>query len=386
MDYKLEIKQIVEFPRCRIYRDFIRTLHEEKNLRLNGNSFLFYYLSLCSYANYRISRRKIEAITYVIGPGEWICKLTELQKWFRCRFQHQAISILNQLVEQNYISYSFLGNRKLIKFKINDWPEHNTALDYSYPCKKDEGFFFFPIAKVHELISMGKCSEMDILLDLWIHTIYNDQAVQGSASGPVVYYRNNTGNPLVSYQTLGERWNHSKATVSRILKKFEDMDYITLVNFKGKHGSMIYLNNYLSVMFDLSDVMIDKEEIAMQMQLPIHVPEKPTESFVSDSVKEEQIIVSDNDSCVPDSHIKFMVMKTAEILKNQGIPCCECNKTKYILSKLSACKDILNIYTLNIICPFGNSSYQFELSISQQDNSVPVLPAQIPAAFLKGGE
>ena len=124
----------------------------------------------------------------------------------------------------------------------------------------------------------------------------------------------------------------------------------------------------------------------MQMQLPIHVPEKPTESFVSDSVKEEQIIVSDNDSCVPDSHIKFMVMKTAEILKNQGIPCCECNKTKYILSKLSACKDILNIYTLNIICPFGNSSYQFELSISQQDNSVPVLPAQIPAAFLKGGE
>ena len=26
MNYKLELKQIVEFPRCRIYRDFIQTL------------------------------------------------------------------------------------------------------------------------------------------------------------------------------------------------------------------------------------------------------------------------------------------------------------------------------------------------------------------------
>lgn len=25
-DYQLELKQIVEFPRCRIYRDFIRSL------------------------------------------------------------------------------------------------------------------------------------------------------------------------------------------------------------------------------------------------------------------------------------------------------------------------------------------------------------------------
>ena len=51
------------------------------------------------------------------------------------------------------------------------------------------------------------------------------------------------------------------------------MNLITLVSFTGKHGSMIYLNDYLSVMFDISDVMIDKDEIAMTMQLPIHVPE-----------------------------------------------------------------------------------------------------------------
>ncbi len=31
--YQLELKQIVEFPRCRIYRDFIRLLVTNKGIR-----------------------------------------------------------------------------------------------------------------------------------------------------------------------------------------------------------------------------------------------------------------------------------------------------------------------------------------------------------------
>ena len=36
------------------------------------------------------------------------------------------------------------------------------------------------------------------------------------------------------------------------------MNLITLVSFRGNHGSMIYLNNYLSIMFNISDVLIDQ--------------------------------------------------------------------------------------------------------------------------------
>lgn len=60
MNYKLELKQIVEFPRCRIYRDFIQTLITTKSIRTTGGSFLFYYLVLCSYANYRTSYRRMQ--------------------------------------------------------------------------------------------------------------------------------------------------------------------------------------------------------------------------------------------------------------------------------------------------------------------------------------
>ena len=79
MDYQLEIKQIVNYPRCRIYREFLRTLMRDSNIRTNGGSYLFYFMTLCSYANYRTSYLRFEGITYLISPGEWICKTSILR-------------------------------------------------------------------------------------------------------------------------------------------------------------------------------------------------------------------------------------------------------------------------------------------------------------------
>ena len=92
MKYQLEIKQLVDYPRCRIYRSFIRNLMEDRNIRTNGGSYLFYYIVLCSYANYRMSRRRLEGMSYTLQAGEWICPISELQEAFRFRFHHQVIS------------------------------------------------------------------------------------------------------------------------------------------------------------------------------------------------------------------------------------------------------------------------------------------------------
>ncbi len=70
------------------------------------------------------------------------------------------------------------------------------------PCQKDTGFFFLPVSVALELVSSARCSEMDIVLDLWVSAVYNDTQVQGSEVGPVAYFRNGTGNPLVSYTEL----------------------------------------------------------------------------------------------------------------------------------------------------------------------------------------
>ncbi len=54
-EYKLEIKQIVDYPKCRIYRQFIQSLIADRSIRTNGCSGLFHYAVLCCYANFRTS-------------------------------------------------------------------------------------------------------------------------------------------------------------------------------------------------------------------------------------------------------------------------------------------------------------------------------------------
>lgn len=366
-EYQLEIKQLVNYPRCRIYRQFIRTLMEDGNIRLNGCSHLFYFTALCSYANFRTSYCRIDGISYTVYPGEWVCLIKDVTKWFRAKYQHQAISILDYLQKQGYITYSVFGRGKVIKFKINDWDKSNTVLDYNAPCQKDDGFFFFPISKAHELVSIGKCSEMDIILDLWLHTIYRDEQVSGSFVGPVVYYRNSTGNPTVSYAELGERWGVSKATAGRILKKLSSKDYLTLVPLSGRHGTAIYLSNYLSTMFNISDVMIDKEEVAMSLNIRVSLPDniEPVQQTEAENIGDEQLCVSENEISVSKSHIKSVVAKAAKILSTQGVACCGCSKSLYKLLKLSSdCKGSISVYELQIGCGESQMRYRFELRLT----------------------
>ena len=49
-EYQLQIKQIVDYPRCRIYRQFVQALITDRSIRVSGGSGLFYFTVLCSYA------------------------------------------------------------------------------------------------------------------------------------------------------------------------------------------------------------------------------------------------------------------------------------------------------------------------------------------------
>lgn len=215
-----------------------------------------------------------------------------MSAWFRTHFQRQTIDILDELQRRHLISYLILDRGKVIKYKIRGWKNHNTVLDYNCSCQKDTGFFFMPVIIATELVSAGRCSEMDIVLDLWLSTVYNDEQVQGSEVGPVVYLRNETGSPLVNYNELAIRWGISKATVGRILKKFVRMEYISLMAFPGRIGSVIYLKNYPSTMFQISDVLIDKEEVAMVLNIKISLPDEG-EAVQNEAAVEHDIYVSD---------------------------------------------------------------------------------------------
>ncbi len=247
-----------------------------------------------------------------------------------------------------------------------------TVLDYNCPCQKDTGFFFMPVVAATELVSAGRCSEMDIVLDLWLSTVYNDEQVQGSKAGPVVYLRNGTGSPLVNYSELAARWGISRATVGRILKKLAGMEYISLMTFPGRTGSVIYLQNYLSTMFQISDVLIDKEEVAMILNIKISLPDEG-ETVKNESVMEHDICVSNELSSVSKSHMEIIIEKIAQVLDAQGISCFRCPKSIYKLYPLSdACREeyISQIqkgavrFGMTVSCGDDKQVYTFELTLS----------------------
>lgn len=377
-EYQLEIKQIVDYPRCRIYRQFIQSLMEDRSIRVSGGSGLFYFTLLCSYANFRTSYRRLDGISYTVYPGEWVCRISEMAEWFRVRFHYQALTVLDNLQARQLITYTVLGRGKVIKFKIKDWRHHNTVLDYNAPCQKDTGFFFMPLSTATELVSAGKCSEMDCLLDLWLNTIYNDEQVTGSEIGPVVYMRNGTGNPLLGYAELSERWGISKATAGRFLKRMETAGYLSLMSFPGTHGSVIYLQSYLSTMFQISDVMIDKEEVAMVLNIKIALPDCEDETAEMNAA-EEKACVSKEASGVSKPWMDLILAKVLEVLAAQGFSCFGCPKSTYKLYPLSAdCREAIIHrqasgqesrasavrYALSICCGAEKEIFRFELTLT----------------------
>ena len=107
-EYKLELKQIVDYPRYRMYRQFVRGLIEDTNIRIGRESRLYYYTVLSCFANFRTSPHCVKGVTYTVYPGEWICTFEEMMKWFRVRTKRQVISIMEKLQEKRA---QFIGSQ-----------------------------------------------------------------------------------------------------------------------------------------------------------------------------------------------------------------------------------------------------------------------------------
>ena len=178
--------------------------------------------------------------------------------------------------------------------------------------------------------------------------------------------------PLVAYTELAVRWGVSRATVGRVLKKLAALDYISLMSFPGRHGSVVYLKNYLSTMFEISDVMVDKEEVAMTLNIHLELPDE-SGSSQNTPIIEHEIIVSNELNSVSKSHIEIIIQKMAQILMAQGISCFGCPLSRYKLYPLSGdCREDLLprareqstlCFGLSILC--GNRQVTtFELTLS----------------------
>jgi len=250
-------KQLVCFPRSRIQKKWFRYFNDHKDFHNEGTLHLFSLMALFSYANFRSNKRRFGSFEYMEGPGQWICKSSALPRILRVHSTAQAMERMDYFKDAGFLDYEILDDDAgLIRFTIADWQRHCVHLEYNYYSYKGSGFFFFPLPVGRALVAESRrkssaviFSELDAIMDLWLHTILNDPGVAGSEYMPVVYYANMKGMPLLSYSYLAKRWGWSKSRVGRFILKIEECGIISRVSFSSSRGSVLSPCLYREMIF-----------------------------------------------------------------------------------------------------------------------------------------
>ena len=247
--------------------------------------------------NFRSNERMISGARYMEAPGQWICKLGSLPRILRVHSKRQALEQLDYYEKYGFLTYEWLDEEnEIIRFSITNWKEHCTSLQYNYYSYKGSGFFFFPLPVGRMLLRVALktdgivFSELDAIMDMWLHTILNDPKVRGSEYMPVVYYSNMRGMPLLSYTYLAKRWGWSKSRVGRFMLKAGEYGIISRVSFSSSRGSVISMCRYREMIFgdtceelELSSIgeiigitkaadLVDPDEGKMDISIETRVP------------------------------------------------------------------------------------------------------------------
>lgn len=249
-------QQLVCFPKVRVYKPWFRHFNDHKDFRNEGTVHLFSLMALFSYANFRSNERVINDDRYMEAPGQWICKLGALPRILRVHSKAQALELMEYFQDHGFLTFEILDEEKeILRFTIADWKEHCTHLQYNYYSYKGSGFFFFPLPVGRLLLKTARkevgivFSELDAIMDMWLHTILNDPKVRGSEYMPVVYYSNMRGMPLLSYTYLARRWGWSKSRVGRFMLKAGEYGIISRVSFSSSRGSVISMCRYREMIY-----------------------------------------------------------------------------------------------------------------------------------------
>lgn len=260
-------QQLVCFPKVRVYKPWFRHFNDHKDFRNEGTVHLFSLMALFSYANFRSNERVIYGDRYMEAPGQWICKLGALPRILRVHSKAQALELMEYFRNHGFLTFEILDEEKeILRFTIADWKEHCTHLQYNYYSYKGSGFFFFPLPVGRLLLKTARkeveivFSELDAIMDMWLHTILNDPQVRGSEYMPVVYYSNMRGMPLLSYTYLARRWGWSKSRVGRFMLKAGEYGIISRVSFSSSRGSVISMCRYCAHK-DTDVASISKEDM-----------------------------------------------------------------------------------------------------------------------------
>ena len=211
-------RQLASFPRARVQKNWFRQFNDPRDFRNGGTVHLFSLMALYSYADFRSSTRAVCHRRYRESPGQWICRIPALPRILRVTSEDQAMALMDLFREEGFLDYEMLDEESgVLRYTVSGWNRFGVHLEYNYYSYKGSGFFFFPLSAERKLLGASKkrgravFSELDAVMDLWIHTVSDDPAVRGSESMPVVCIPETGVRPFLSCARLAARWGWSKS-------------------------------------------------------------------------------------------------------------------------------------------------------------------------------
>lgn len=241
--YQWQINQVADYPRRRIQKQFIRTLMEDRSIRMSGGSGLFCFAVLYSFASPCHDLIQIERGAYHVSSGEHVCSSDEMMSWFRIKKSGELLEILNSLCDAGLIDYKSKNHGGHYWYRILLWPDKNSIYEHRLTCEEESEFLFIPKSILRRSFYYKTFSEADIILDLLMNSKPNlgfEQFAQFKAAG---YGNYGDSLAMTNYDSLSMIWDMPKDQVKAALQKLEQLGYISIIQPAiSSSGVVICLN------------------------------------------------------------------------------------------------------------------------------------------------
>ena len=209
-----------------------------------GKGLMGSFLRLASRAAFRPGQARYCGYINDVDAGSWVGGVVGLKSILGIKDRKQALSVMEELAEMGFITYSLNSLTKKLTYTLADWVMEcsgeacSNGVIYT---TEGYGFLCMPRCITEKLVGRGYCfSETDAWLDLWCHTVWGDRHNAFSRLAPAVQIMR--GQPVLTLESLGARWGWEKTKVWRFLRRYASI--FSLYKLPGSFGCLIFNQLY----------------------------------------------------------------------------------------------------------------------------------------------
>lgn len=210
-----------------------------------GKGIMGAWARLASRAAFRNGKAVYCGYINEVTLGSWAGGMVGFKSILGVKRRRLALDVAEKLMGLDYIDFELDPKTKKLTYRIKDWVVSCSGA----PCMGDEavyatpgyGFLCLPRNITQRLVETHYVfDEADAWLDLWCHTVWQEQDNAFSHMAPAVQF--GRYGAVLTLESLGRRWGWEKTKVWRFFKKHADA--FPLYKMPGSFGCLIFNSGY----------------------------------------------------------------------------------------------------------------------------------------------